>query len=161
MLFYNEYNAEGLGRKSDEVYAMVKGMRARGIPIHGVGLQMHIDYLKYPTPADVTSNINRLAALGVQVHVTELDVRIEMPVTPEKLAKQAETYAAIVNASMAGSNCTAILTWGVTDKHSWVPSYFKNCGAALLFDAAGKRKPACAAVQRCLQAHAAELKHKE
>ena len=40
-LFYNDYSAEGLNAKSDQVYALVKGMQARGVPIDGVGLQFH------------------------------------------------------------------------------------------------------------------------
>ena len=41
LLLYNDYGAEGAGAKSDYVYSMVKGMLARGVPINGVGLQMH------------------------------------------------------------------------------------------------------------------------
>ena len=40
-LYYNDYGAEGRNAKSDSIYNMVQGMLARGVPIDGVGLQMH------------------------------------------------------------------------------------------------------------------------
>ena len=42
LLIYNEFASEGLSDKSTAVYNMVKDMKNRGIPIDGVGLQMHI-----------------------------------------------------------------------------------------------------------------------
>ena len=100
MLFYNDYSAEGLNKKSDEAYALVRGMQARGVPVHGVGLQCHWRYDNYPSLADVVSNITRLAALGLEVHITELDLRIDLPVTPDKLARQARAYGEIVRACL-------------------------------------------------------------
>ena len=75
LLFYNEAEGEGMNRKSDAIYAMVKDFKLRGVPIHGVGLQMHIPKLDADIPA-VAANIARLTALGVQVHITELDVSL-------------------------------------------------------------------------------------
>jgi len=34
-LFYNDYDAEGAGPKSDAVHALAKGLRGRGVPIGG------------------------------------------------------------------------------------------------------------------------------
>ena len=75
LLFYNEAEGEGLNRKSDAIYAMVKDFKRRGVPIDGVGLQMHISRLDVDTAA-IAANIARLTALGVQVHITELDVSL-------------------------------------------------------------------------------------
>lgn len=58
--------------KSDKIYAMVASMRARGIPIDGVGLQMHISVDGYPSADAVAANIQRLGALGLDVHITEV-----------------------------------------------------------------------------------------
>src|SRR5271155_2449145 len=77
LLFYNEAEGEGLNHKSDAIYAMIKDFKQRGIPIHGVGLQMHMPRLDADIPAiaaNISANIARLTALGVQVHITELDV---------------------------------------------------------------------------------------
>jgi hypothetical protein len=71
LLFYNENGGEGRNRKSDAIYAMVKAFKQRGVPIDGVGLQMHISHLDLDT-APLAANIARLTALGLQVHITEL-----------------------------------------------------------------------------------------
>ena len=71
-LFYNDYGADGLGGKSNQMYTMVASMVRRGIPIDGVGLQAHLS-LKGPldgsgdakgasapsSEADVSANIKR------------------------------------------------------------------------------------------------------
>ena len=54
---------------------MVKGFLAAGVPIDGVGLQMHISVDAFPSKADVSANMARLVALGLEVHITEMDVR--------------------------------------------------------------------------------------
>ncbi len=150
LLFYNEAEGEGLNRKSDAIYAMVKDFRSRGVPIDGVGLQMHISQLDLDTAA-IASNIARLTALGVQVHITEFDVSLPLEATgrpaKEDLARQAEIYRGIVRACLQSPGCTAIQTWGFTDKYSWIGSHSHGAlGAALPFDRAYKPKPAYAAM---------------
>jgi len=146
LLFYNDAEGEGLNRKSDAIYAMVKDFKGRGVPIDGVGLQMHIPRLDLDTAA-VAANIARLTALGVQVHITELDV--SLPVDSSGLAqnddllRQAEVYRGVVRACLQSPGCTAIQTWGFTDKWSWIGSHSHGTrGAALPFDRSYKPKPA-------------------
>lgn len=146
LLFYNENGGEGLNAKSDAIYAMVKDFKRRGVPIDGVGLQMHISQLDFDTAA-VAANIARLTALGVQVHITELDV--SLPLEPgglarnEDLLQQAAVYRGVVRACLQNPGCTAIQTWGFTDKWSWIGSHSHGTrGAALPFDRAYKPKPA-------------------
>jgi endo-1,4-beta-xylanase len=145
LLFYNDNGGEGLGRKSDAIYAMVKKFKQRGVPIDGVGLQMHISELDFDATA-VAKNIARLTALGLQVHITELDV--SLPVDPagkargEDLRRQAEIYRGVVHACLENPGCTAIQTWGFTDKYSWIGSHSRGAqGAALPFDRFYKTKP--------------------
>jgi endo-1,4-beta-xylanase len=73
LLFYNDGGGETLNAKSDAMYEMVKDFRKRGVPIDGVGLQMHIIDDLNPDFAGIAANITRFTALGVQVHITELD----------------------------------------------------------------------------------------
>jgi endo-1,4-beta-xylanase len=141
-LFYNEYGGEGLGVKSDGVYEFVQGLRQRGVPIHGVGLQMHVRVDDYPKPEDVAANMRRLAALGVEVHISEMDVRIPMPVTEEKLNAQACIYRAMLNVCLSAPNCKSFVLWGFTDKYSWIPEFFPGYGAGLIFDESYRPKPA-------------------
>jgi len=146
LLFYNEAEGEGLNRKSDAIYALVKDFKRRGIPFDGVGLQLHISQLDLDTTA-IAANIARLTALGVQVHITELDVSlpVDSSGTPrsDDLLRQAAVYRAVVGACLQNPGCTAIQTWGFTDKYSWIGSHSHGTrGAALPFDRTYKPKPA-------------------
>lgn len=150
-LFYNDYNAEEMNRKADSVYELVKGMLERGVPVHGVGLQMHLALTRSPNWAQVAENIARLNALGLEVHITELDVRVLDPPDEAKLARQAEVYRNAMQTCLDAQACTAFITWGVTDRYSWVPYSFKGTGSALLFDEQYQPKPAYDAVYELLQ----------
>jgi endo-1,4-beta-xylanase len=158
LLFYNDNGGEGLNAKSNAIYAMVKDFKQRGVPIHGVGLQMHISRLDVDTAA-IAANIARLTTLGVQVHITELDVSLPVDsngvATKEDLQHQAEIYRAIVRACLQSPGCTAIQTWGFTDKYSWIGSHSRGArGAALPFDRAYKPKPAYDAIIEEVSRHA-------
>jgi len=149
LLFYNEAEGEGTNRKSDAIYAMVKDFKRRGVPIDGVGLQLHVPNLDADVPA-VAANIARLAALGVQVHITELDVSVpvgsDAPRTDD-LTRQADVYRGIARACLNSPGCTAIQTWGFTDKYSWIGSHSRGArGQALPFDRAYQPKTAYRAV---------------
>ncbi|MEM2401602.1 MAG: endo-1,4-beta-xylanase [Candidatus Bathyarchaeia archaeon] len=142
LLFYNDYGAEGLNAKSDAIYNLVKGLLEKGVPIHGVGLQMHISLENPPSPEEVAANIKRLNELGLEVHITEMDVRIRMPAKWEDLIKQAEIYRDILKVCLSADNCKAFVMWGFTDKYSWIPGSFSGYGAALIFDESYTPKPA-------------------
>ncbi len=145
LLFYNEAEGEALNRKSDAIYAMIKDFRSRGVPIDGVGLQMHVPLLDANIAA-IAVNIARLTALGLQVHVS-------VPLDSggrgrnEDLIRQAEIYRGIVRACLENAGCTAIQTWGFTDKYSWIGSHSHGArGQALPFDRAYQPKAAYLAV---------------
>jgi endo-1,4-beta-xylanase len=155
LLFYNEAEAETINPKSDAVYAMVRDFRHRGVPIDGVGFQMHIPNLRADV-ASISANISRFTALGVQVQITEMDVAL--PVDAEgnprsdDLQAQANIYREIAQACLSRSGCTAIQTWGFTDKYSWIGSHSKKTkGAPLLFDRNYQPKPAYEALRNALE----------
>lgn len=141
-LFYNDHGAEGLGRKSDAVYALVQSLRRRGLPVHGVGLQMHVDLESPPDLREVAANMDRLAALGLEVHITEMDVRMKRPVTGEKLSAQARIYRDTLALCLSVRSCKALVLWGFTDRHSWIPRFFPESDAGLIFDGSYRPKPA-------------------
>jgi endo-1,4-beta-xylanase len=156
LLFYNEAEAEVVNPKSDAIYAMVRDFRQRGVPIDGVGFQMHVAHQRADV-ASISANIKRFTALGVQVHITELDVALPVDAQgnarPEDLQFQAEIYRQIASACLAYPGCTAIQTWGFTDKYSWIGSHSKHTqGAALLFDQNYQPKPAYEALRNALAA---------
>ena len=160
LLFYNEAEGEGLNRKSDAVYALVKDFKRRGVPIDGVGLQMHVATINVDIPATtagIAANIARLTALGVQVHITELDVAVPIDAQgmsrPNDLAREAEIYRNIVRACLNSRGCTAIQTWGFTDKYSWIRSHSHGArGQGLPFDRTYQPKSAYRAVLQELSA---------
>jgi endo-1,4-beta-xylanase len=150
-LFYNDYDAEEINKKSDAIYAMAADFQKRDVPLDGIGFQTHIS-LQFDDPAKLQSfarNLERFAKLGYQLQITELDIRLSDS-TPESLAAQARLYREITRLCVEQSACKLIQTWGVTDKHSWIPQFYKGQGWALLWDANHQRKPAYFAVRDAL-----------
>jgi endo-1,4-beta-xylanase len=150
-LYYNDYGGESLGPKSDAIYRLVRDLRARQIPIDGVGLQMHLSTEWNPPPADVAANMARLAALGLEANVTEMDVRMKLPPRPVDLAAQAQIYRGILESCLAAPNCREFTTWGLSDHHSWIPQAFPGWGAALPFDEEYRPKPAYLELAKALE----------
>ncbi|WP_405015969.1 endo-1,4-beta-xylanase [Kitasatospora sp. NBC_00070] len=149
-LYLNDYNVEGLGAKSDALYALVRSLKAQGAPIHGVGFQAH--FVLGQVPATLQANLQRFADLGVDVAVTELDVRLQTPATEAKLSQQAADYGTVVKSCLAVSRCRGVTAWDISDADSWVPSVFPGYGAATLYDAGYQPKPAHHAVAVALGA---------
>lgn len=144
-LYINDYDIEGINPKSDALYGLVKSLKAQGVPIDGVGIQGHLD-LQSGFPNDLADNIKRFADLGVEVAITELDVRMTLPATPASLAKQADYYGQVVKACTAASACVGVTVWEYTDKYSWIPGFFAGEGAACPFDEKLAPKPAVRAI---------------
>jgi endo-1,4-beta-xylanase len=148
LLFYNDYDTEGINPKSDAVYAMVRDFRARGVPIDGVGIQAHITDLEAKDLATLEANIARLAALGLQVHITEMDVGLPLDAggglaDKADLRRQADIYRRVADACLRQPRCTAFQTWGFTDKYTWIPGFTKGAkGMPLPFDRLYAAKPA-------------------
>ncbi|HSD82348.1 MAG TPA: endo-1,4-beta-xylanase, partial [Anaerolineae bacterium] len=149
-LVYNDYNIETVNSKSTAVYNMLADFKNRGVPIDGVGLQMHLTNggLDYNSLA---TNMQRFAALGLEVYITEMDVRFPVPVSQTDLNNQATIYRNVTNRCLAQPACKALQVWGIPDKYSWVPDTFPGQGAPLLFDDNYNAKPAYYAVQSELQ----------
>ncbi len=148
LLFYNDYAAEGINAKSDAIYAMVKDFKQRGVPIDGVGLQMHLSLGDVDKLSSLDANISRLAALGLQVQITELDVGLPItsdgqPRDPADTQRQADLYALVARTCVTSPACTAFQTWGFADKYSWIPGFTHGArGAGLPFDTQYQPKPA-------------------
>lgn len=154
LLFYNEAEADEVNAKSNALYKILRGFIRDGVPIHGIGLQMHISNL-HPDIASISANIARFTALGLQVHITELDVSLPVDAngeaSAEDLKRQANIYRQIARACLSHPGCTAIQTWGFTDKYSWIGSHSKKTrGAALPFDGNYQPKPAYNALREAL-----------
>jgi endo-1,4-beta-xylanase len=148
-LYYNDYNLESIGPKSDAALALVGQLKAQGVPIDGVGFQGHLG-IQYPYPDTFGENLKRFAAAGVDVAITEADVRMILPVTPEKLATQATYFGNMMRSCVAVRRCVSFTLWGFTDRYSWIPGFFDGEGAATPFDESLRPKPAYFALRDAL-----------
>ena len=147
-LYINDYNVEGVNAKSTALYNLVKSLKEQGVPIDGVGLQAHL--IVGQVPSTLQQNIQRFADLGVDVAITELDIRMALPSDSTKLAQQAADYKAVMNACVAVARCAGVTVWGFTDSDSWVPSTFPGEGAATPYDENYVPKPAYHAIAEAL-----------
>lgn len=149
-------------RKADALYEFVKGMVKRGVPINAVGMQTHWGALEsYPKadPASVGAQMKRLGDLGLDVYVTEMDVPIEKPVTPQKMADQAKTYGSTLRTCLAAPNCRGLIVFGTDDANYSEPPVFARLGspqqgtfaAPLVFDDHYRPKPAYEALAAALR----------
>jgi len=151
-LFYNDYDAEEINKKSDAIYAMAEDFKKRGVPLDGIGFQAHIS-LRFDDPTKLASfakNLERFAKLGLESHITELDIRLSDS-NQASLSAQAQLYGEIAALCVQQPACKLVQTWGLTDKHSWIPQFYKGQGWALLWDADYKKKPAYEAVRKALR----------
>ncbi|MFF1835939.1 endo-1,4-beta-xylanase [Streptomyces sp. NPDC058231] len=148
-LFINDYNIEGVNAKSTALYNLVTQLRKEHVPVHGVGIQGHLD-VQYNAPHDIADNMKRFDDLGLETAITEADVRIPMPVDSTKLEAQAEAYDVLLRGCLLTEHCTDFTVWGFTDKYSWVPTTFTGEGAANILDENYKVKSAYKAMSQDL-----------
>jgi len=140
-LYYNDYNLESIGPKSDAALALVKQLKARHVPIDGVGFQGHLS-TQYGYP-DLTNNLERFAALRLKIALTEVDVRtatkadaVNEPVNALAPYAQESYWSRTLKACLAVRACISFTPWGFGDAYSWVPGWFTDPqeGAALIYD---------------------------
>lgn len=144
-LYYNDYDIESDYAKADAVYEMVKSMKERGIPIDGVGMQMHTRTTDEDPPVpEFVANLERLLALGVEVVLSEMDVRYCENGTDEQQKKR---FHDIIAACVAHAGCGAITIWGISDQYSFLNDRTDlQCAGSLpprplLWDNDYKKKP--------------------
>lgn len=146
-LFYNEIGADLANPKQDAMFAMVGDLKAKGL-IDGVGFQMHVSIHEGPSYEQLRATLERFAALGLEVQITEMDVDADGLSAPEeRLARQAQVYADAGRACRAVPACTRFTVWGVADHVSWL----QPGKVPLLFDSSFAPKPALEALRLALQ----------
>ena len=141
--------ARRLTAKSDAVFALVKQLRADGVPINRIGAQGHLD-TKYGFPSPMQQNLQRFGNLGLKVALTEVDIRTTLPVTtPEQLAQNAD-YSQTLGACLLVRQCISCAVWGFGDAYSWVPGVFAGEGSASIYDESLQPKTQYYALQQVL-----------
>lgn len=153
LLTYNDYNIENdtadQREKREQVLKLVQGMKARNVPIDAVGVQSHLVAADPMPGGELREFVRELRRMGLQVFVTEMDVndhRLAGSVA-ERDAGVAKVYRDYVSMMLAEPNVTAVLTWGITDKYTWLDGakYVRSDGQpqrCLPFDADYQPTPA-------------------
>ncbi|MEU6260916.1 endo-1,4-beta-xylanase [Streptomyces sp. NPDC047043] len=139
-LYINDYNIEADNAKSDALYALAKQLLAAGVPLNGIGFQSH--FVVGGVPSSMKANLKRFSDLGLEVSVTELDIRIPLPASSAELAQQSTDYKRASENCLGVPRCAGVTVWGITDKYSWVPGTFSGYGSALPYNESYAAKPA-------------------
>ncbi len=152
LLFYNEYSLV-FPDKRDKTIRLIKDLQAKGVPIHGVGMQSHWN-IEYPTREVLEETIEALGSLGLIVHCTELDVRMSphwaggqltvedydnavYEYSEELEAKQSAQYKMIFETFREYKDIVKSVTfWNLYDSQTWLDRRKGNIGRnyPLLFD---------------------------
>ena len=141
LLLYNDFGFEWKGKvgeaKRSTTYEMLEQLLKEGVPIDGLGMQTHVNYVNGNFYIDYDAIFNfatRVAQnLGLKVYITELDVRI--PANTEALRQQqADVYAQILERFLRLPNRGDFTLWGFTDKYSWLnPNKQGECEYPAIF----------------------------
>jgi endo-1,4-beta-xylanase len=158
-LFYNDYGQEYSPAKAQATLQMVADFKRRGVPIDGLGLQMHIHLDS--DRAGITRAIREAAGTGLLVHLSELDVSLNPKSLPQPtltdalLGQQADLYRHVVREyyqAVPAAQRHGITTWNIGDADSWIRGFFKRQDWPLPFDDQYQPKPAYRAFHEALQA---------
>lgn len=149
LLFINDYNLEFNTVKLDSLINLVNELKTQNVPIHGIGTQMHMNI---NTPkANIDNMFKKLAATGLKVKVTELDIRLNptdqagFSATPAVLTTQADMYQYVVESyiqNVPAAQRYGITVWGVGDPDSWILTVQKKNDLPLLYNNTYSKKPA-------------------
>ena len=148
-LYYNEYGIEAVGLKATRTLNLTNWLRSQDVTIHGIGLQWHIEVSTNITPGDQHyQSAQQFIDNRFDIMVTELDVSMPTdggyPINPKDIQTQGVVYRSMLEYALHfAPNCKAMLTWGFTDRYSWIPEFRHNKeGAALPLDWMYLPKPA-------------------
>lgn len=157
LLFYNDYNEiDPVKRK--KIIEMVTRLRAKGIPIHGVGLQAHWSIFA-PSEEVLEKTLQDFSSLNVPLHITELDISVfkkegrrdRIPsdslafYTSEREEMQITMYQRIFAAFRKyRSSIRSVTFWNISDRRSWLDNFpvVGRKDYPLLFDASLQNKKA-------------------
>lgn len=159
-LFINEYSTEDAAKRG-RLMTIVQGLLDRGVPVDGVGHQMHINN-GYPSATQVEAALAGVEAKGLINHVTEMDMSVyndpgscysgtgcQAALTSGTAAfntamtAQALKYRELFNVFTAHASVESVTLWGVADNHTWLDSFpITRKNYPLLFDQAGNPKAA-------------------
>lgn len=124
----NEYGTEEAAphhvEKRRRLLALVRGLRASNTPLDTVGLQGHMQMVQPFEPAPFTAYCRALRAEGVDLVVTEMDLREHWRIPAGFAARDrlvADRVKAFMDAAIDGG-VREFITWGLEGRTSWLNS---------------------------------------
>jgi endo-1,4-beta-xylanase len=126
LLTYNDYGIEtdapDQAAKREQVIRLVRGFKTRGVPIEAVGVQSHLSATDPLPGSGLREFVRELGRMNMQVFVTEMDVNESklQGAVEERDAAIARIYKDYATMMLAEPNVTALLTWGITDRYTWL-----------------------------------------
>lgn len=115
-LYYNDFGTEFPGAKSTAAQGIIKSLKTAGVKVDGVGFQAHFVVGGTPSKAAQIANMNAFTSLGVEVAITELDIRMKLPSTEALVAQQKTDYQTTTAACVATTGCVGVTVWDFDDK---------------------------------------------
>jgi endo-1,4-beta-xylanase len=126
LLVYNDYalelNADWHAARRQRVVRLLQDFKSQGTPVHALGIQSHITPDGVFDPAIFTNFLNHVAALGYTIIISEMDV-VDKPFPADitrRDAMVADVYRRFWTAALAHPAVKVALTWGLTDKYTWL-----------------------------------------
>ncbi len=125
-LTYNDYGIEldtpEQTRKREAALELLQGFKSRGVPIHAVGVQSHIQADGPQPGAGLKSFIHEAGKMHLEVYVTEMDVNTHSLAGGHDAqdAAVAQVYRDYLTLVLAEANVPIVLTWGISDAHCWL-----------------------------------------
>jgi len=154
-LYYNDFNLEYNGNKTNGALQIVRMLQNAGMRIDGVGFQAHMNVGGTPSRQQIAAVLQRFTSLGLEVALTELDIaQKRLPPNATAVAQQARDYVSMVGGCLDTPKCVGVVVWEFTDKYSWIPGVQPGEGAACLYDENLQKKPAYTSVSSLLAAAA-------
>lgn len=151
VLFLNDYNLETVPAKRAAFLRLAERLLAAGAPLGGLGTQTHVD-CALPRGA-IAGAVAQLGRLGLPVHISEIDVSTDRGDPARQSAIYAEAAEAI--AALPEAQRFGLTVWGARDGDSWLRRGGEHNplrpDRPLLFDDAGRPKPAAAALAAALR----------
>ena len=151
-LVLNDFSDETEGQISDEMYAYLKSAKSRGIPISGIGLQMHINAAHPPGKSALIKNMQRFGALGFPVYITEFDINSNSVNGSDtyKAQLEARITADVVSACVESKSCASFNVFGMTDKESFFKWITRTKSRSYLFTSRYQPRPSFYAFRNAL-----------
>lgn len=139
-LILNDYNTYQV-RKRECIYTLVSDLQEMGVPVDGIGMQMHVN-IQIPSIPAIEAAIERFAELG-EVHITELDMSMYTnnttsyaTISDELLLQQGYRYRDIFEVLKRHADAIGSVTfWGLADDTTWLKTFpTTRLNLPLLFD---------------------------